>query len=108
MAWLGASHEGPVICPFRAVTGFPCPTCGLTRTTGALLHGRIGEAVRTNPFDAFFLIIVVPVGAVFWFLNLTFGLAVRISTGRTERAAFWWTVAAVVVANWVYVLVTQL
>ncbi len=78
------------------------------RTTDALLHGRFGEAVRTNPFDAFFLIIVVPAGAVFWFLNLTFGLAVRISLGRSERAAFWWVVVAVVMANWVYVLVTQL
>jgi hypothetical protein len=108
VAWLGTSHQGPVICPFRAVTGLPCPTCGLVRTTAALLHGRIGEAVLTNPFDAFFLIIVVPVGIVFWSLNLAFGVAVRISSGRTERMVFWWTVVAVVAANWVYVLVTQL
>ncbi len=78
------------------------------RTTGALLHGRVGEAVLTNPFDALFLIVVVPVGIVLWSLNLAFGLAVRISPSRTERAFFWWAVAAVVAANWVYVLITQL
>ena len=108
VAWLQASHEGPVVCPFRVVTGLPCPTCGLVRATGSLLHGRIGEAVRTNPFDAFFLTVVVPVGIVFWFLNLVFGVAVRISSNRTERAATWWIVAALVAANWAYVLATQL
>ena len=108
VAWLQESHEGPVVCPFRAVTGLPCPTCGLMRTAGALLHGRIGEAARTNPFDAFFLSVVAPVGIVFWFLNLVFGFAMRISSNRTERAVFWWIVAAVIAVNWAYVLATQL
>ena len=64
--------------------------------------------MSTNPFDAFFLIIVVPLGMVFWSLNLAFGLAVRISPGRIERVVFWSTVAVAVAANWIYVLITQL
>jgi hypothetical protein len=35
---------GPVICPFRAVTGRPCPSCGMTRSWSAMGHGRLRDA----------------------------------------------------------------
>ena len=41
---------GPVVCPFRLVTGLPCPGCGMTRAWVFLAHGRLGEAVSANPF----------------------------------------------------------
>jgi hypothetical protein len=37
-------------CTFRQVTGLDCPGCGTTRALHALLHGRVGEAFRFNPF----------------------------------------------------------
>jgi hypothetical protein len=37
-------------CVFRQVTGLECPGCGTTRALHALLHGRVGEAFRFNPF----------------------------------------------------------
>jgi hypothetical protein len=33
-------------CPFHALTGLPCPGCGLTRAAVECLHGHWGEAVR--------------------------------------------------------------
>jgi hypothetical protein len=36
-------------CPLRAVTGIPCPLCGMTRGVTALVHGDIGRAVFLNP-----------------------------------------------------------
>jgi hypothetical protein len=39
----------PSLCPFRRVTGFRCPFCGLTRATRALTRGDFGNAVALHP-----------------------------------------------------------
>jgi len=42
-------------CPFRAVTGVPCPGCGLTRATLELLRGDLSGSLRTHAFAPIFL-----------------------------------------------------
>jgi hypothetical protein len=64
--------EGGVypICPIRAVTGWWCPGCGLTRATHHLVHGEFTTALHFN-------VMVVPVlmliGALWagWYLRST-------------------------------------
>jgi hypothetical protein len=46
-------------CVFRAVTGIPCPTCGATRGTLALLDGQPLVALELNP-----LVTIVAIGFV--------------------------------------------
>lgn len=60
-ALLPADHvdEGPVICPFRRLTGLPCPGCGLTRSWTYLVHGRVGDSFAVHPFGPLFLAAVV-------------------------------------------------
>lgn len=41
--------DGPVLCPFRLVTGLPCPACGLTRSWVHLAHGDAGAAFSHHP-----------------------------------------------------------
>ena len=42
--------DGPVVCPFRLMTGLPCPGCGLTRAWVFVLHGDLRHALAANPF----------------------------------------------------------
>jgi len=37
-------------CPLRLLTGFPCPTCFLTRATAASLRGHVGDALSLHAF----------------------------------------------------------
>lgn len=50
----------PVFCPFEALTGIPCPGCGMTRAILNLVAGDIGGAAAYNPF-CFFLVFTVAV-----------------------------------------------
>jgi uncharacterized protein DUF2752 len=54
-----AVEHGPVLCPFRLVTGLPCPGCGLTRSWVYLAHGHWGESFTANPFGVVALLFVV-------------------------------------------------
>jgi hypothetical protein len=40
---------GPPVCPTALFLGIPCPGCGLTRATLALMRGDVGAAVRLHP-----------------------------------------------------------
>ena len=42
-------------CPFRALTGRPCPGCGMSRAFVHLLRGEWTQAVRLHPFAPLFL-----------------------------------------------------
>ena len=47
------------VCALRALTGWPCPMCGLTRALGLLLRGHVREASATSILAVPFLILLV-------------------------------------------------
>ena len=57
--------SGPIICPFRLVTGLPCPGCGTTRSVAALLDGRLADSLSFNPLG-----IVFPSAVLLWALRV--------------------------------------
>jgi hypothetical protein len=46
---VGTVQHGPILCPFRLVTGLPCPGCGLTRSWVYLFHGQLAESLYYHP-----------------------------------------------------------
>jgi hypothetical protein len=49
-AFIGAAIAlGIPVCPFAVITHHPCPGCGLTRATLALMRGHFTEAARFHP-----------------------------------------------------------
>ena len=43
-------NDGPIMCPMRLLTGYPCPACGTTRSVGAISTGNFNLAWGLNPF----------------------------------------------------------
>lgn len=99
--------EGPVICPLRVVTGLPCPSCGLLRSTNAVLNGHVGTAFAMNPLDTVFLLVVVPVMVAAWILRVWRKVAVLVELTRRERRVAWTLLIVAVALNWAYVLATH-
>jgi hypothetical protein len=55
---------GPSFCPFKVATGLPCPGCGLTRSSVALLHGDLGTSLYYHPLGVVMIAGAVLVGLV--------------------------------------------
>ena len=60
---VGLAFAGVPLCPFAAVTGVACPSCGLTRAALALVSMRPEEAVAWHPL-AFVALPMVALGIV--------------------------------------------
>ncbi|GAB18599.1 hypothetical protein GOEFS_059_00330 [Gordonia effusa NBRC 100432] len=69
-AWSPAGvTSGPSMCPFREMTGWPCPACGLTRSFVMLAHGDVSQAFSFNFFGPIFFVVgVVAVVVAGWSL----------------------------------------
>jgi hypothetical protein len=53
----------PFYCPFKMLTGLPCPGCGMTKAVLSLAKGDFQGALVYNPF-VFFLMFMTAVSIV--------------------------------------------
>jgi hypothetical protein len=81
-------------CPFKLLTGFSCPGCGIQRALHALLHGRIIEAAKYN----LYLVYAGPYAMSF--LVKDFFL-----TGKTQERVARWIENKYVVKFYIYTFV---
>lgn len=54
-----AVRSGFPLCPLAGSFGIPCPGCGLTRATLALLHGDVRSALQLHPL----VLVLTPLAA---------------------------------------------
>jgi Protein of unknown function (DUF2752) len=76
LRWVGAGMLGvaaarPLLgspgvgCPLRAMTGVPCPFCGMTRGVTDAVHGDVATAALLNP-GSVVLVVAAVVLLVVW------------------------------------------
>lgn len=78
-------NDGPIMCPIRLLTGYPCPACGTTRSVGAILTGNFNLAWGLNPLGfvliAMVLIWAMKIRAVNQFFSNSLGRFSKINKG---------------------------
>ena len=102
--WLGLGLP-TTRCPFLAMTGYPCLTCGATRCAIAFLHGNLSVAWSWNP-----LALVALCGVALFDLYAIVVLLgrlprLRVVDGtRAEKNVVRIAVVAVIAVNWIFLL----
>jgi Protein of unknown function (DUF2752) len=92
-------------CPFLAVTGYPCLTCGATRCAIAFLHGNFSAAWSWNPLALLALCAVALFDVYAAIVLVTRAPRLRaIDWTQGEKNAVRIVVVALIVANWIFLL----
>jgi len=98
---LAIRHEVTTsLCWFKAATGKPCPTCGMTRGLLYLGDGRLGAAFSMNPL----LFTVLGAGGLLLAIRLASGRTLRLTLSRRGRWAAGVTVLIALALNWAYLV----
>jgi Protein of unknown function (DUF2752) len=100
---LGLDRLPFTLCAFKAATGLPCPTCGLTRALGRLFARDVQGALAMNP-----LAVLATLGLVVWGLAdlalLSSGRSLRLEVGPGLARLLRWTAVVALLVNWAYLV----
>ena len=90
-------------CPLKELTGWPCPSCGTTRSALHLARLEVVEALVRYPLPTLAWLVFLLGGTVSGFAAL---LGRPLPSLRRPPMAFWWTLGLAVLANWGYSIAT--
>jgi hypothetical protein len=92
-------------CPFLAVTGYPCLTCGATRCAIALAHANFSAAWLWNPLALVALcgVVLFDVYAAIVLIGRTPRLR-TVDWTRAGKNAVRIAVVTLIAVNWIYLL----
>lgn len=90
----------PVVgCAFRVITGYPCPSCGMTRSVCYTTRGDLGQAMQMHPVGPLFAV-AMGLQVVYLLLSLVVPAVARTSPDPTRVAlAYGALVTAMLVAG---------
>jgi predicted membrane metal-binding protein len=88
-------------CPFKLLTGWPCPGCGLTHAFCDVSHGNLAGAWTANPFG--FLFYALALVSLVWPRLVARFPSVGSFVARSRMA--YWAPPSLVVIMWVFDIV---
>lgn len=105
LRWRGEDILRFARCPWRDLTGWPCPSCGATHAAHALARLDLAAAWRANP-----LVALAAGGLAVWFLaalaaTLRPAWRRRVALAPAERRALGWGALLAVLGTWAYEVV---
>ncbi len=89
------------LCWFKALTGYHCPSCGISRAFFALFSGRPFQALKHNPF-----MLIFSLGVLFqFFLQALLKRRVTLQATRKQRHTLYIILGILFLLNWLYLLI---
>jgi len=99
--WLDLHTAGQMhLCTFKHISGIPCPACGFSRGMLSLSKGNLLECWSYNPL----LFSLMGVFFILTILRIFFGKKLKIKLEHGERTLAWIAAVALLIANWVYII----
>jgi hypothetical protein len=103
--WLYPLGRVTIRCPFKMITGWPCPTCGMTRSAIQLKQFDVAGALATNPLVGLFALFAIVFCVYAWIAVLFRTRRVRIrTTRRWEPTLIRVLVVVAFLLNWAYLI----
>ncbi|MHC8948427.1 DUF2752 domain-containing protein [Sphingobacterium hungaricum] len=98
--------ESVTLCPFKLVTGLPCPSCGSTRSMHCLIDGNISESIQTNPLGIVLAVamLVIPFWIIYdWVSNKKSAFfAFRKMESLFRKPIIYLPFILLIMANWIW------
>ena len=102
---IGQNSE-KIVCPIKLMVGYPCPSCGTTRSVLSLIEGNFLAAFYINPFGflVFSFLLICPIWLFydFVFKKETLWICYQKVEGFINNKNIAIPLLLLVVANWVW------
>lgn len=93
-----------VNCPFKSLTGIPCPTCGGTHFVYFLMHKQFDKAFTANP-GLFVETIIFMLLFFFFSMASLFGFYLKIHFSEQGARSLRWILLLFIVIHWGILLI---
>ncbi len=99
-------HRNPYMCSFKQITGYPCFSCGMTRSWVDQLNLQIWDGIVQSPFGS--LLCWMAIAFTVWTVaRLVFRLpSLKFHVRPWESATFWILGVVLLFGNWIYTIAT--
>ena len=102
----GLDHLPFPACMFKAITGWPCLTCGSTRAVGRLFARDLPGAFAMNPLTTLVAFLIVPWGLADLVLAAR-RRALELDVSGAAATVVRGAAVALLLANWAYLIAVR-